>query len=623
MYIEKIELENFRKYEKLNVEFNPNLNVLVGENNAGKTAIIDAIRILLGTQSNDYYKIKRSDFYYDGMNFRNKFKITCFIKGISNAEGGKFLEFLSFKKNENNEENDAYIKIEMIANFKNDRIYSDTFIGNINDEEIGYRIPGEIKEFFRVAFLKPLRDAESQMVAKRNSRLSQILSNIDNDILNDSDDNSLKKILNDANNEIKRTTDEIKIKSIGKNDETPIIDIINEFINEANPENENLNANFQIQDDSLRDILEKLSIEFKEPNEGLGIENLLFIAVEFLLLRNSTYLGLKTVLIEEIEAHLHPQTQMNLINYIVENYSKKESGQIIMTTHSPNITSKVNIEDIIMCKGDDVFSLKPTDTKLEKGDYKFLSRFLDVTKSNLFFSKKIILVEGDAENLLIPTLAKIILGDTLESKGISVINVGSTAFLRYSRIFQRNDDRDIGVKVAIITDLDIKRKDNEKDEELARREKEEKERKEKYYNYKSNIKAFVSPKRTLEYCIACSDLLKEDLVFSMFLAKKEMNSGKNPDSEQKKEEAEDEKNKFLNSLKKNKSCFEIAEEIYDDNIIGDNISKAIIAQIFAGKIEERYSNEGVVFKNSLESDCKIKYLIDAIKFVGGENDKNQ
>ena len=81
---------------------------------------------------------------------------------------------------------------------------------------------------------------------------------------------------------------------------------------------------------------------------------------------------------------------MNLINYIVKNYLEEESGQIIMTTHSPNITSKVDIEKIIMCKNNGVYSLKSSETKLEKGDYKFLSRFLDVTKSNLFFAKNII-----------------------------------------------------------------------------------------------------------------------------------------------------------------------------------------------------------------------------------------
>ena len=620
MYIAKIKLENFRKFKKMDIEFNSNLNVLVGENNAGKTAIIDSIRILLGTQSNDYYKINRNDFYYDGNNFADTFKISCYIKGINDKEGGKFLEYLTFSENENGE-NEPYIKVEMIANLKNDKIYSDVYIGDLDEEE-GYRIPGEIKEFFRVAFLKPLRDAENQMIAKKNSRLSQILLNIDSDILKDSEQNELKKIISEANGNIKETTNKIRIKGIGSNEEIPIIDIINEFIYKANPGKERLNANFQIQDDSLREILEKLSIEFEEPNEGLGIENLLFIAIEFLLLKNSTYLGIKTVLIEEIEAHLHPQTQMNLINYIVKNYLEEESGQIIMTTHSPNITSKVDIEKIIMCKNNGVYSLKSSETKLEKGDYKFLSRFLDVTKSNLFFAKNIIFVEGDAENILIPTLAKIILGDTLESKGISVINVGSTAFLRYSRIFQRKDDTDIGIKIAIITDLDIKRKNDETDEQLEERENAERQRKENYYNYKNQIQTFVSPKRTLEYCIARSSVLRESLILSMFLAKKEMNSNINPDGENKRIEAENEKKDFL---EKNKDNINIAEEIYDNNIMksGNKISKAIIAQILADEIERQYNKDRERFKELLEDDDNIKYLIDAIKFVGEENDSNR
>lgn len=612
MYISKLILENFRKYKMLNVDFNPNLNVLVGENNSGKTAIIDAIRILLGTQSNDYYRVQREDFYYDGKSYADNFKITCYIEGISDKEGANFLECISFKKDENGN-NLAYLKIEMEANFKNNKIYNDVYIGDFTDDN-GYRIPGEIKELLKVAFLKPLRDAENQMVAKRGSRLSQILLSIDHEILNDNEDNKLKKIISDANTKIKKATNKIKMKKIGDSKEVAIIDIINQFIENANPEKEGIEADFQIKDDSLREILEKLSVEFNYPNEGLGIENLLYIAIEFLLLKNSSYSGLKTVLIEEIEAHLHPQTQINLINFIIKNYSQGESGQIIMSTHSPNITSKVDIEKIILCKNNSVYSLKASDTQLEKGDYKFLARFLDVTKSNLFFSKKLIFVEGDAENILIPTIAKIILGDTLESKGISVINVGSTAFLRYSRIFQRKDEKDIDIKIAIITDLDVTKNENESERKFKEREETERVRKTQYYTYKENIKVFISPKRTLEYCIAMSDLLREDLVYSMFLAKKEMNSNANPDGKEKVKKALEEKNEFL---KVNANIEDIASEIYDKNIIksGNSISKAIIAQILANELEKKQEIDKN-FKIMLEADNSIKYIIDAIKFMG-------
>ena len=612
MYISKLILENFRKYKMLNVDFNPNLNVLVGENNSGKTAIIDAIRILLGTQSNDYYRVQREDFYYDGKSYADNFKITCYIEGISDKEGANFLECISFKKDENGN-NLAYLKIEMEANFKNNKIYNDVYIGDFTDDN-GYRIPGEIKELLKVAFLKPLRDAENQMVAKRGSRLSQILLSIDHEILNDNEDNKLKNIISDANTKIKKATNKIKMKKIGDSKEVAIIDIINQFIENANPEKEGIEADFQIKDDSLREILEKLSVEFNYPNEGLGIENLLYIAIEFLLLKNSSYSGLKTVLIEEIEAHLHPQTQINLINFIIKNYSQGESGQIIMSTHSPNITSKVDIEKIILCKNNSVYSLKASDTKLEKGDYKFLARFLDVTKSNLFFSKKLIFVEGDAENILIPTIAKIILGDTLESKGISVINVGSTAFLRYSRIFQRKDEKDIDIKIAIITDLDVTKNENESERKFKEREETERVRKTQYYTYKENIKVFISPKRTLEYCIAMSDLLREDLVYSMFLAKKEMNSNANPDGKEKVKKALEEKNEFL---KVNANIEDIASEIYDKNIIksGNSISKAIIAQILANELEKKQEIDKN-FKIMLEADNSIKYIIDAIKFMG-------
>ena len=94
-------------------------------------------------------------------------------------------------------------------------------------------------------------------------------------------------------------------------------------------------------------------------------------------------------------------------------------------------------------------------TALESGDYKYLERFLDSTKANLFFAKGVIFVEGDAENILMPVIAKII-GMPLEKYGVSIVNVGSLAFLRYANIFKRKNGECIDIPIAIVTDLDVR-----------------------------------------------------------------------------------------------------------------------------------------------------------------------
>ena len=158
--------------------------------------------------------------------------------------------------------------------------------------------------------------------------------------------------------------------------------------------------------------------------------------------------GLKLAMIEELEAHLHPQAQLRLISYLQNEYSKN-NVQIIISTHSPILAYKINLKNLILIKNGCGYDLTEGETALYKGDYLFLQRFLDATKSNLFFAKGIIMVEGNAENILIPVIADV-LGYPLEKNGISIVNVGSTAFLRYSRIMVRSDESPIGIPVSII-----------------------------------------------------------------------------------------------------------------------------------------------------------------------------
>src|SRR5690606_36312053 len=125
-----------------------------------------------------------------------------------------------------------------------------------------------------------------------------------------------------------------------------------------------------------------------------------FMASELLHLNKKDWDGIRLGLIEELEAHLHPQAQMQ----VIESLQKQDNIQLILTTHSPNLASKVSLNNLIICADCYAFPLGKEYTKLKATDYPFLERFLDVTKSNLFFAKGLIFVEGVSEELILPAL---------------------------------------------------------------------------------------------------------------------------------------------------------------------------------------------------------------------------
>ena len=209
---------------------------------------------------------------------------------------------------------------------------------------------------------------------------------------------------------------------------------------------------FNMSESNIASILSRLSLDTESVNLGLGNSNLLYIAVELLLMHDGDdYIGPKIALIEEIEAHLHTQAQIRLIKHM----EKNTHTQFILTTHSNNLASSINPKNLILLHNNKAFSMAETETMLESEDYEFLERFLDATKSNLFFAKGLIFVEGDAENLLLPALAELI-GIPLHEYGISIVNIGNTAFERYIKLFSRRNDDRIDLPISIVTDVDVR-----------------------------------------------------------------------------------------------------------------------------------------------------------------------
>ena len=137
--------------------------------------------------------------------------------------------------------------------------------------------------------------------------------------------------------------------------------------------------------------------------------------------------------------------------------SAEQRLQIIVTTHSPNLASTIDLQSMVLLRDGTAFPLAAEHTLLSPSDYGFLQRFLDVTKANLFFARGVLIVEGDAENILVPVLARLLDRD-LSRHGVSTVNVGGTGLGRYARIFQRRQPTEVGrmtLPVSCIADMDV------------------------------------------------------------------------------------------------------------------------------------------------------------------------
>lgn len=467
MYLSILKVWNFRKYcagegnsPGLEIHFNEGVNVLIGENDSGKTAIIDAIRYILKTQSGEYIQFDEKDFYQDSEgNRKDEFKIECIFDGLNEQDSGLFWEWLSW-----NEDKTRYILKVWLYVKRKDNVIIPTF--SAGAEGHAERMDSEARELLKVVYFKPLRDALTDMTHGYKSRLAQILSahELFKSKKDEQGNNTKHKLESDYEN-LKK---EIENYFIAGGDGETITGEINTFLNEHFLiSGDNRQAQVKLTGGELSEILRLLDLIMEGNKSGLGTLNLLCIAAEMLLFNNQKK-GLKLALVEELEAHLHSQYQLRLIEYIS---SQQVNEQFILSTHSITLASKIKLANLIVLKGNETFPMSSEYTKMTPADYNFLERFLDATKANLFFARGLILVEGDAENLLVPAIAQLI-NKNIYDHGISVVNVGSTAYNRYVNIFKRKDGKSFGVPVAIISDLDVRAleyyDDNSKDRKTPR-----------------------------------------------------------------------------------------------------------------------------------------------------------
>lgn len=674
MYLSALSIRNFRQFGDLTpgfiIHFNEGVTALVGENDAGKTAVIDAIRHVLQTRDSEFLRLELEDFHV-GIDGEPATDITmvCTLAGLTTLELGAFAEYITFSRGE------ALLHVHWSAR----RLAMPAASRRWVDIQVRCGERGEgpaldigARQLLATAYLKPLRDAEREMSPGRNSRLSQVLSSfpgieagesyVDTAPPASTADASGLSIagMGDYMRELVRGHEAIKVAQATINDR---------YLEPLSLAGQPLHSHLGFGDTGsettkLKQILERLELGLLDKRSGnargsygLGSNNLLFMACELLLLGKEPD-GLPLLLIEEPEAHLHPQRQLRLMEFLErasqprpqlqeqsqaqDQAQENESAQtrpvqVILTTHSPNLSSKIALENLVLIHGQRAFSMAQGRTRLSVDDYRFLSRFLDVTKASLFFAKGLLIVEGDAEAILLPALARL-LGRDLTEHGVSIVNVGGVGLRRYAHIMQRADASEgvIQIPTACITDMDVMpdcapaimglnpNKLNAKGKpvrrqwrmlsdfgatDVERETKLEVHRQKRTRGDGQNVKTFVANHWTLEYDLAVEGLV-DWIHRAATLALHDVKLNEKKLTREKVLERATKELAVLETQYPTKE--ERATEVYR---LVDSGSKSIAAQHLVDLLETAF-DEGEFDRASLRASLPA-YLIEAIEFATG------
>lgn len=389
----------------------------------------------------------------------------CRAKRIELAEAAQNGTFESVRSQIKLSDYEFYYAARSQADFTDENIYK-TIVGDIdagkyiNPEDDDQSVMGckidimNVWQHISTVFIDALRDVESELRKPKNP-IRQIINTIEGDIKGN-DIEAIKEKISDLNRKIANIP---QVSDIGNQVNRKLLEMIGAIYS---PE---IKLESRLKED-FATLARYLTISPSNQTDidllGLGHLNILYIAmklVEFEVNRNRELLNI--MIIEEPEAHIHTHIQKTLFNnlQIAHTYT-----QVVMSTHSTHLSEVSDIEKVnVMKKVNEETSLvmKPTNGLNQFGTdileckgipfSKILSRYLDAKRSVLLFSKGVILVEGDGEEILIPALVKKVLGVSLDEMGIGLINIGSVGFENVACIF---DEARLQRKCSIITDLD-------------------------------------------------------------------------------------------------------------------------------------------------------------------------
>lgn len=471
----------------LDLSFQKGANIIVGENNAGKSSIIDALRICLsfGKQIKDIGIRNDEDFYINISDINDclsPIEFDLYFKIEKEIERSVF-NSLKYQDPDNADYQDlrVYFKYFLEEKENGNKVLRLKLTGGGMDGVVNYE---ELQELY-YTYLAPLRDAEKELrpYVKEN-KLTSLFNKLTSYNICDDEGNPTKKKLDQSEKDKLAN----KLQAVIRDSDwsgliTTGTEIVNDHLAKADIKRKEAKINIQLLEYKYENIIKGILTRFPVypsnviqeqidkqryfdvSQNGLGDNNLIYAASILSDLNNRDMEKIESyyaLFIEEPEAHLHPQKQNTFFNYLD---SLKDSNiQIFITSHSPTITAKSNLDNIVVLQKRKyevcAFSIK--NSILTPSDKKYLSKFLDVTKSQLFFSNGVILVEGISEALLLPILAKRI-GENydLDKNGIEIVNIGGVAFDPFINLFNTtNSSKRMAIRCVALSDNDKHTTDN-------------------------------------------------------------------------------------------------------------------------------------------------------------------
>ncbi len=436
MRLRELQIKNFRKISELTINFPRGLSVIVGENNVGKTAVIDALRLLLFS-SRDFETLRlNEDDFKNGSDYL-PIEVSCTFCDLKEEDEVNFQECLI-------DLGDGKFEIRFNARVEFNKHSRRSSVKMWGGETEGGMLPSKVYDFISSIYLRPLRDPESGLRPGRNSQVSRLIDSI----TEESDYEKFEGIAKNANEAIQKLEQVVAAKK-DINDQMLLI-----AGKELSQETELI-----FTDPTFHRIIAGLQPRVDElpfSLNGLGYNNLIFTSATLGTLRRGDNYAYRSILIEEPEAHLHPHLQVLLLDYLAQ-VSAQNSGndvQVIASSHSPILASQAPIDSVVSMfeTNGEIRVVSMCSLAIDEGLKKKLQRFLDATRGELFFAKRILMVEGISEALIIPLLAKH-LGISLKKGAVTVLNVDGLNFNTFLPLF---GDKRITVPIAILTDGDCK-----------------------------------------------------------------------------------------------------------------------------------------------------------------------